>query len=52
MKKKYNPLDSFKSKRIKIARELGYGKNVIAKIQQATSENQVVRILADARANI
>lgn len=52
MKKKYNPLDSFKSKRIKIAKELGYGKNVITKIQQATNENQVVRILADARANI
>ena len=52
MKKKYNPLDLFKSKRIKIAKELGYGKNVITKIQQATNENQVVRILADARANI
>ena len=52
MKKGYNPLNSFKKKRIRIARELGYGKNVIAKIQQATSETQVVRILTDARENL
>lgn len=36
---------------IKIARELGYSEEVIAKIKRAKNEEEITRILRDARLN-
>lgn len=36
---------------IRIARELEYGSDVIARIQSATTESEIARILATARHN-
>lgn len=36
---------------IRIARELGYGKEIIARLSNATTETQILNILVDARRN-
>ncbi len=40
---------NYKRYAIKAARELGYSKEVIARLQTATTENEIARIMVDAR---
>lgn len=45
----YDSLELYKSQAIKAARELGYGSDIIKKLEQATSNVGITNIMKTAR---
>lgn len=45
-------VENLKTKAIEVAEDLCYGKEIINKLQKATTESDITRILSDARKGV